>query len=32
MLYVYVKDVMDDVWFSVSIVTRGAVVARIWEI
>ena len=31
MLYVCVRDVMDVV-FSVCIVTRGAVSARVWEI
>ena len=31
MLYVCVRDVMDFV-FSVCIVTRGAVGARVWEV
>ena len=31
MLYVYVRDVMDIV-FSVCIVTRGAVAARVGEV
>ena len=31
MLYICVRGVMDVV-FSVSIVTRGAVVARVWKV
>ena len=31
MLYVCVRDMMD-VMFSVYIVTRGAVCARVWEV
>ena len=31
MLYVFVRDVMDVV-FSVCIVTRGAIGARVWEV
>ena len=31
MLYVCVRGMMDDV-FSVCIVTRGAVGARVWEV
>ena len=31
MLYVSIRDVMDVV-FSVCIVTRGAVGARVWEV
>ena len=31
MLYVYVRGVMNFV-FSVRIVTRGAVCARVWEV
>ena len=32
MVYVCVRDVMDGVFFSVRIVTSGAVGARLWEV
>ena len=32
MLYVCVRGVMDVVFVSVCIVTRGAVCARVWEV